>query len=108
MNEAHSGIELGSPLIFLKGLVIFARIGEVVNGSDSVNQVIEGALQSKPVIVFGTGPQFAGFQCFHPARHSGVLVDILVRSQPAKSTLRQMTVRGDEARENELSFGVVG
>src|ERR1700678_470453 len=108
MNEAHSGIELRSPLIFLKSLVIFARIGEVVNGSDSVNQVVEGAFQGEPVIIFGTRPLLPGFQCFHPARHGGVLVDILVRSQAAKSTLRQMTVRRDEARENEFSFGVVG
>src|SRR3984885_1739178 len=108
MNEAHSGIELGSPLIFLKSLVIFARIGEVVNGSDSVNEVVEGAFQGEPVIIFGPGPLLPGFQCFHPARHGGVLVDILVCSQAAKSALRQMTVRRNEARENEFSFGVVG
>ena len=107
MNEAHSGIELRAPLIFLESLVIVARIGEVVNGSDSMNQVIEGAFQGEPVIVFRTGPQFPGFQCFHPARHGRVLVDILVRSQSAKSALRQMAVRRDKAGENEFSFGVI-
>ena len=107
MNEAHSGIELCPPLIFLESLVIFARIGEVVNGSDSVNQVIERAFQGEPVIVFRTGPQFPGFQCFHPAGHCRVLVNILVRGQSAKSALRKMAVRRDEAGENEFPFGVI-
>src|ERR1700678_4329254 len=108
MNKAHSGIELCPPLIFLESLIIFARIGEVVNRGDSVNQVIEGALQGEPVVVFRTGPQFPGFQCFPPARQGRVLVDILVSSQSAKGTLRQMTVGRNEAWENKLSFGVVG
>ena len=73
-----------------------------------MNQVIESALQREPVVIFRTGPQFPGFQCFHPARHGRVLVDILVRSQSTKSALRQMAVRRDKARENEFSLGVIG
>src|ERR1700733_8755678 len=108
MNEAHSRIELRPPLIFLESLVIFARIGEVIHGSDSMNQVVEGAFQGEPVIVFRTRPQFPGLKRFHPTRQGRVLVDILVRSQSAKSTLRQMAVGGDEARKNEFSVGVIG
>jgi len=84
MNEAHPGIEFSAPLIFLKGLVIFSGIREVVNGSDSMNQVIERALQGKPVIVFRLRPELPRFECLHPTRHGRVLVNILVGRQPAK------------------------
>ena len=96
------------PLILFESLVVLARVGEVINRSDSVNQVIEGALQGKPIVVFRARPQFPGLQYFHPARQGRVLVDILVRSQSAKSTLREMTVRRNKAWENEFSFGIVG
>src|ERR1700722_12531776 len=107
MNEAHPGIELGAPLIFLERLVIVPCVRKVVNRSDSMNQMIKGALQGKPVVVLWPGAKFPRFERFHPTRQGRVFVNVLVRRQPAKSALREMTMRRNKAGEDELSPGVV-
>src|SRR5580698_7163642 len=107
MNEAHPGIELGPPLIFLERLVIVPRVREVVNGCDPMNQMIESALQGKPVVVFWPGAKLPRFERFHPASQGRVFVNVLVRRQSPKSALREMTMRRNKAGEDELSPGVI-
>src|ERR1700733_2296651 len=107
MNKAHTGIEFGMPLILLESLVILPRIGEVVNRRNSMHQVIEGALQGKPVVVFRLGAELTRFERFHPTRQRRVLVNVLVSCQAAKSALRKMAMRRNKSRENKLSLSVI-
>src|SRR5580704_17017292 len=107
MNKAHTGIEFSAPLIFLKSVVILPCIGEVVNRRNSMHQVIESALQGKPVVVLRLGAKLPRFECFHPARQSRILINVLIGRQSAKRALRQMAMRRNKSREDKLSFSVI-
>jgi hypothetical protein len=101
VHHPQARIELRLQLQLLECRVLVA-LREVERAGDAVPHMVQAAMQREPVEILGRAVVALRTGDRHP------VADELIRSQAAKRTLPDVTVRGDEARDDDLALGVDG
>ena len=99
MHETNSGIEQCAQLV----AVVLADadvVTEIVSAGDAVQQVVERAVESKPVEVFIRRSARVDQHRTNPTRR------VLIGAQSTQRALPDVAVRGDEARDDYFAGGV--
>jgi hypothetical protein len=103
MDEACSAIDLAAPLLPGEVAGTLKAVREVVDGGDTVKEMIDAPVQREPVEILrlGAGGHLAVNDTY-PFPH------VLIGRQAAERALPGVAVSGGKARDDELALRIVG